>query len=183
MPKVLPDAAFGEVLEEGLVRLNLPGGELVDSWYSFRVDTKTRDITVFFALYDDALETILSTVRIDNYTQGDSLETAVVTLNYPDGSDRALRFDRSAGTVSLSQQYRLPHGPSMFSAGLRRGLVYYEMQFYDEANDAEVELHLDLSGLSESEGLEFTRAVPDTVEDALQELRFLVEQIEDERVQ
>ena len=83
------------------------------------------------------------------------------------------------GSIALEQQYRLPTGPSMFSAGLRRALVFYGMELYDEAGEIEVQLHLDLSGLSQSEGLEFKRLVPGAVYDALGELQFPVEQIED----
>ena len=183
VPQVYPDAQFGEVLEEGLVNLKLPRGELVKTWYSFQVDTETRDITLLFAQYDDALKTILTTVKIDNYTRGVDLNKAEVVLNYPDGSTRTLVFDGAEGSISLNQQYILPVGPSMFSSGLRRALVYYGMQLRDDAGVIEVELHLDLSGLSQSEGLEFKRLVPGTVDDVLMELQGLVEQIEDKRVQ
>ena len=183
VPKVLPDAKFGEVLEEGLIELKLPAGELVSTWYSFQVDTETRDITMVFAQYDDELETILSSVTVPNYTRGFALQTAEVTLYYPDKSRRILFFDGDDGSITLSQQYRLPIGPSMFSSGLRRALVYYGMQLQNDAGDVEVELHLDLSGLSQSEGLEFKRLVPGTVDDVLLELQFLVEQIEEKRLQ
>jgi hypothetical protein len=179
---VFPDAVFGEVLEEGLTELRYPRGEVVKSWYSFQVDTETRDITLFFAQYDDALDTILSTVRIDNYTKGTNLENAEVVLNFQDGSARTLSFDRNEGTINLNQQYMLPVGPSMLSSDLRRALVYYGMELQDTSGDVQVELHLDLSGLSQSEGLEFTKFVPETVEDVLQELQTLVQQIEDKRL-
>ena len=170
-------------MEEGLTRLRYPAGDLVNTWYSFQVDTETRDITLFFAQYDDALESILSTVKLDQYTSGADLEDAEVTLFFPDRSTRVLLFDREEGTISLDQQYNLPVGPSMFSSGLRRGLVYYGMDLQDETGDVQVTLHLDLSGLSLSEGLEFKRLVPGTVDDVLLELKALVEQIEDWRLQ
>ena len=182
VPQVYPDSQFGEVLEEGLVDLKLPRGQLAKTWYSFQVDTETRDITLIFAQYDDALKSILSTVKIANYTRGDNLTKAEVAFNYPDGSTRTLVFDGAEGSISLNQQYILPVGPSMFSSGLRRAMVYYGMQLHDDAGDIEVELHLDLSGLSQSEGLEFKRLVPRTVDDVLMELQLLVEQIEDKRV-
>ena len=71
----------------------------------------------------------------------------------------------------------------MFSSGLRRALVYYGIELQDETGDIQVVLHLDLSGLSLSEGLEFERLVPGTVDDVLLELQSLVEQIEDQRLQ
>ena len=179
----LPDAQFGEVLEEGLTELRFPGGKLVNTWYSFQVDTETRDITLFFAQYDETLETLQATVKVDKYTRGADLENAEITLYFPDGSSRVLFLDGDAGTVALDQQYNLPVGPSMFSSGLRRALVYYGMDLQDETGNIQVTLHLDLSGLSLSEGLEFTRLVPGTVDDALLELQVLVEQIEDQRQQ
>jgi hypothetical protein len=94
-----------------------------------------------------------------------------------------LFFNREEGSIKLNQQYMLPVGPSMLSSDLRRALVYYGMELEDESGDIQVELHLDLSGLSQSEGLEFTRVVPDTVNDVLKELQSLVEQIEDNRAQ
>ncbi len=181
IPRVLPDADFGEVLEEGLVQIKLPTGDPLDTWYSFQVDTESQDITVFFALYDIASNALASTVKIDDYSKGIPLDNAEVTLYYPDGSDRILFFDGSDGIISLIQQYRLPYGPSMFTSGLRRALVYYGMKLQDEAGEVDVELHLDLSGLSQSEGLEFKLAVPGTVEDVLREIRGLVEQIEEGR--
>lgn len=181
-PKVLPEASFGEVLEEGLTELKYPRGEMVKTWYTFQVDTENRDITLFFAQYDDAWESILSTVRVDNYTKGSELGSAEVRLNYPDGSTRTLFFDRDEGSINLNQQYMLPVGPSMLSSGLRRALVYYGIQLQDTSGDVQVQLHLDLSGLSQSEGLEFSKIAPDTVHDMLQELQFLVEQIEDQQL-
>jgi len=182
-PILLPEAVFGEILEEGMTNLRYPRGESVNAWYSFQVDTESLKITMFFAQYDDAMETILSTVRVDNYTKGAELSNAKVSVNYPDGSTRTLFFNREEGSIKLNQQYMLPVGPSMLSSDLRRALVYYGMELEDESGDIQVELHLDLSGLSQSEGLEFTRVVPDTVNDVLKELQSLVEQIEDNRAQ
>ena len=169
-------------MEEGLTELRFPDGNLVNTWYSFQVDTETLDITLFFAQYDDTLETLQATVKIDQYSRGADLENAEITLYFPDGSSRVLFLDRDEGSIALDQQYTLPVGPSMFSAGLRRALVFYGMELQDETGDIQVTLHLDLSGLSLSEGLEFKRLVPGTVNDALLELQVLVEQIEDQRL-
>ena len=57
------------------------------------------------------------------------------------------------------------------------------MKLQDQTGDIEVELHLDLSGLSQSEGLEFKRLAPSAVDDVLLELRFLADQIEDKRLE
>ena len=179
-PTIYPDAEFGEVLEEGMAQLKLHGGDLVKAWYTFQVDTKTGDITLFFAQYNDALERIVSTVKVGEYTKGVDLNNAEVAFFFPDGSDRILFFDGTEGSIALEQQYRLPTGPSMFSSGIRRALVFYGMQLHDDAGEIEVQLHLDLSGLSQSEGLEFKRVVPEAVTEVLGELQSLVEQIEDQ---
>ena len=65
VPKVLPDAQFGEVLEDDFIRLKFPSGALVHTWYSFQVDTETQDITLFFAQYNDTLDSIASTVKVE----------------------------------------------------------------------------------------------------------------------
>ena len=179
--RLLPDVDFGEVLGEGFMELKLPAGDLVDTWYTFQVDTRSLDITVFFALYDEPREAISTTVKVENYTQGNPLESAEVALYYPEGSQRVLTFDRAEGTIKVTQDYRLPYGPSIFSTDLRRSLVYYGMQLQDSSGDTSVELHLDISGLSESEGMVFTRFASQEVENVLDEIKLLVERIEDTR--
>lgn len=116
----LPDVKFGDVLDEGLMDLRMPGGETVDTWYTFQVDTEKRDITVFFALFDAERQAVLSTVQLNNYTRGNELQKGMVTLYYEDGSERVLAFDGVEGTMTLTQHYKVPFGPSMFSPDLRR---------------------------------------------------------------
>ena len=176
--RLLPEVDFGEVLEEGFMELKLPAGDLVESWYTFQVDTRSLDITVFFALYDERREAISTTVKVENYTQGNPLESAEVALYYAGGSQRVLTFERTEGTIKVTQDYKLPYGPSIFSTDLRRSLVYYGMQLQDISGDTSVELHLDISGLSESEGMVFTRAAPKEVENVLDEIKLLVDRIE-----
>ena len=129
----LPDVKFGDVLDEGLMKLKMPGGESVDTWYTFQVDTEKRDITVFFALFDAERQSVLSTVQLNNYTRGSELQKGMVTLYYEDGSERVLAFDGVEGTMTLTQHYKVPFGPSMFSPDLRRSLVYYGLKLQDEA--------------------------------------------------
>lgn len=179
--RLLPDVDFGEVLGEGFMELKLPAGDLVDTWYTFQVDTRSLDITVFFALYDEPRQAISTTVKVENYTQGNPLQSAEVALYYPEGSQRVLTFDRAEGTIKVTQDYRLPYGPSIFSTDLRRSLVYYGMQLQDSSGDTSVELHLDISGLSASEGMVFTRSARKEVENVLDEIRLLVDRIEDIR--
>lgn len=178
----LPEVKFGEVLGEGLIKLKLPGGSLIDSWYTFQVDTKTRDITVFYALMNPEKQSVLSTVRIDKYTRGDDLKFAEVTLYYQDGSERVLDFNRAEGSLTVTQHHNLRYEPSMFSPNLRRSLVWYGVKLTDESSDATMELDLDVSGLSASEEMVFKKSAPSAVQTALSEIKVLVDQIEDARL-
>ena len=179
--ELLPDVEFGEVLEEGFGALKLPGGELVDTWYTFQVDTRTGKITVYMAQFDSGLESILTTLKVDNYAKGEELQFADMTLYYSDGSERIISLDNSDGTFKLIQHYNLPFGPSVFSPPLRRALVFYGMELQDEPGETMVELHLDVSGLSDSEEMVFERKAPVEVGNALHEIRQLVDQIEEQR--
>ena len=177
----LPEVRFGDILDEGLVDLKMPGGETVDTWYTFQVDTEKRDITVFFALFDAKKRSVLSTVQLNNYSKGNDLESGMVTLYYEDGSERVLAFDGAESTMTLTQHYKVPFGPSMFSPDLRRSLVYYGLELQSEAGDQTMELHLDISGLSQSEKMVFKQSSPDEVSAALAEIEVMANQIEDQR--
>jgi hypothetical protein len=177
----LPEVKFGDILDEGLVDLRMPGGEMVETWYTFQVDTEKRDITVFFALFDAKERSVLSTVQLNNYSKGNDLESGMVTLYYKDGSERVLAFDGAEGTMTLTQHYNVPFGPSMFSPDLRRSLVYYGLELQSEAGDQTMDLHLDISGLSESEKMIFKQSSPDEVSAALAEIQVMADQIEDQR--
>ena len=177
----LPDVKFGDVLDEGLMELKMPGGESVDTWYTFQVDTEKRDITVFFALFDAERQSVLSTVQLNNYTRGTELEKGMVTLYYEDGSERVLEFDGVEGSMTLTQHYKVPFGPSMFSPDLRRSLVYYGLKLENEAEGLTMDLHLDISGLSASEKMVFKQSAPKEVATALAEIKVMADQIEDFR--
>jgi len=177
----LPDVKYGDVLDEGLMDLRMPGGETVDTWYTFQVDTEKRDITVYFALFDAERQSVLSTVQLNNYTRGSELQKGMVTLYYEDGSERVLAFDGVEGTMTLTQHYKVPFGPSMFSPDLRRSLVYYGLKLQNEAEGLTMDLHLDISGLSESEKMVFKQSAPNEVAMALAEIKVMADQIEDYR--
>ena len=179
--ELLPDVEFGEVLEEGFGYLKLPGGELVDTWYTFQVDTRNGNITIYMAQFDSALESILTTLKVANYAQGEELQNADITLYYSDGSERIISLNNADGTIRLVQHYNLPFGPSVFSSPLRRELVFYGLELQDQAGDIMVELHLDVSGLSDSEEMVFEKQAPLEVGNALHEIRQLVDQIEEQR--
>ena len=181
-PELIPDVQFGEVLSEGFVDINLPGNNTNQSWYTFQVDTATRDITLFFAIYDQSQSSIVRTVKIDGYTQGNGLASAEVTLFYPEGPERVVVFDRNQGTITLTQQMRQPYGPSVFSPELRVALVNQRMELKDKTGTISAELQLDLTGLSDSEVMVFKKSAPEIVDDVLFELQGLVRQIEGGRV-
>ena len=177
----IPAVNYGEVLSEGFVPLELPGGESLDSWYTFQVNTSTRDITLFFALYNSGKDTIIKTVEIGHYGQGELIDNARVTMFYPNGAQRHLHFDAVAGTTSLSQRYGQPYGPSMFSPELRVAMVNYGLVLGDESGAIRADVHLDLSGLSDSESVMLTQSNPDVVNRVMVELQVLVDQINAKR--
>lgn len=183
LPRAIPDAKFGEVLSEGLVDIDLPGEVTAESWYTFQVNTSTRDITLFFAIYGDSPDTITRTVKIEGYTQRGNLSIAEVTLFYPEGTERLIIFDGQQGVITLAQQYPQPYGPSMFSPELRVAMVNQKMVLTDDSGNISTQLQLDLSGLSDSEHIVFKRSAPELVNAALSEIQAIVMQIEDKRTQ
>ena len=180
-PRFIPDVNFGEVLAQGLVDIDLPGGAASQSWYSFQVDTYTRDITLFYALYGSSPSTITRTVQINGYTQRSKLDNAEVTLYYEEGPERNIIYDRETGIITLTQQYAQPYGPSMFTPELRVAMVNQKMVLSDDSGSITAQLQLDLSGLSDSEQIIFERSAPDLVDAVLSEIQALVIQIEDRR--
>jgi hypothetical protein len=65
---------------------------------------------------------------------------------------------------------------------LRVALVNHGMALSDETGNINVELHLDLTGLSNSESMVFQRFNPEVVEYVLSEIQGLVGQIEAKRL-
>ncbi len=182
-PRSVPQVQFGEELDQGLVQLALPANHLVDTWYTFQVNTSTGDITLFFALYDDSLAHPVGTVKVERYSQGSLLDNAEITLTYPNAPDRLLTFDGPTGTMSLAQEQDWqPFGPSLLSLDLRVALVEQDIMLRDETGNTEALLQLDLTGLSYSEAIEYQRLAPDVVEDVLLEIQILVDQIESKRI-
>jgi hypothetical protein len=181
--RAIPDVKFGEVLSEGLLDVDLPGDITAQCWYTFQVDTATRDITLFFALYGDSPETIVRTVKIEDYSRDGGPSSAEVTLFHPEGPERLITFDGRRGVITLSQKYQQPYGPSMFTPALRVAMVNQNMLLTDETGTISAQLQLDLSGLSDSEHIIFERSDPKLVDLALAEIQVLVAQIEGKRPQ
>jgi len=179
--KVLPQVKFGEVSSEGWVELVLQeGGDPVETWYTFQVDTKSREITLYFALYNE-VEELIATVKAEGYTQGEALDMAEVTLYSPDAPKRVLRLDREEGKITDTQNYQFQsYQPSIFPPQLRSGLVYVEVPLQDESGDTRVMMDRDLSGLLGSESLIFERSAPLMVEETLNIIEKLTKQIEEQ---
>ena len=178
--KILPDARFGEVIAEGWVDLELPANITAETWYTLQVDTETRGITNFFALYNEDSE-IVNSIKVEDYTKGEPLNNAELTLFYSDGSKRMLFFDGIEGTMSLTQHYLQPTGPSMFSADLRVAMVFYGLELADETGKTNALLNLDFTGLSLGEVLIIQQPAERIVADMLREIGTLVDQIEEQR--
>ena len=178
--KVLPGVKFGEVLVDGWVNLDLPAGQSAEAWYTLQVDTQTRGITNFFALYNQDAD-LISSVKIDNYTKGEPVTNAELTLYYSDGAERVLYFDGNEGTMSLSQEFAQPAGPSMFSSDLRVAMVFYGVELKDSTGQVNALMNLDLTGLSLGEVLILKQPAARVVDDMLREIGGLVTQIENLR--
>ena len=176
----MPEAKFGEILADGWVNLDLPAGQSAETWYTLQVDTETRSITNFFALYNKDSD-LISSVKIDNYTRGEPLDNAELTLYYGDGAERTLYFDGKEGTMSLSQEFPQPAGPSMFSSDLRVAMVFYGVELKDDTGKVNALLNLDLTGLSLGEVLILKQPAARVVGDMLREIGELVAQIEIQR--
>ena len=182
-PKVIPEVSFGEVSQEGWVDVELPDGSIVETWFTFQVDTTTREITLLFAVYNDG-NTLASTVKTERYVQGSPLDNAEVMLFFPAAPERVISFNGLDGTVTETQIYNFqPFEPSIFSPGVRSNLVYYELALRTESGDTTVDLDSDLSGLLGREALFLEKSDPVLVNRALNELGALIQQIENKRAQ
>ena len=111
------------------------------------------------------------------YTQGELINNARITMFYPEGPERYLSFDATAGTIGLSQRHGQPFGPSMFTPELRVALVNYGVVLGDESGSIRADLHLDLTGLSDSESFMLAQSNPEVVNRVMVEVQGLVDQI------
>ena len=180
-PQFAPDIRIGEILSQGFVGINLPGNYGTQAWYTFQIDTTTRDITVYFAVYDSNYDNIVRTVQIDKYTEGEEISNAQLGIFYDEGPARTVQFNRGEGTITMTQNYAQPFGPSLFSPDLRVALVNQRMSMQDSSSNITTELQLDLTGLSDSELILFKHKTPDVVNRTLSEIQALLKQIEDNR--
>lgn len=177
----IPTVKYGEVLSEGFITLDLPGNQTSEAWYTRQVDTYSKNLTLFFALYNDPGDTIIKTVEVAPYADGNQITNARLTMFYPNGAERYLSFDGAQGTISLTQRYGQPYGPSIFSPDLRIALVNYGVVLSDPADSIRADIHLDLSGLSDTESLTLVQTNPVLVNQVLTEVQGIVDQVNDKR--
>ena len=175
--KVLPDANFGELLAEGWVNLALPAGQTAETWYTLQVDTKSKEITKLFALYNSDSD-LINTVKIENYVKGEPVNNARILFFYKEGSPRVTYFDGKDGTMTVTQELPQPYGPSMFSSDLRVALVSYGLELKDSTGATNAMFNLDPTGLSSGEVIILKQPAPRVVGDMLAEVQALAGQIE-----
>ncbi len=175
--KVLPDAKFGELLDEGWVTLGLPAGQTAETWYTLQVDTQTKEITKFFALYNSDSD-MVSAVKIENYVKGEPIDNARIEFFYEEGPSRVTFFDGNDGTMTLSQELPQPYGPTMFSSDLRVALVSYGLELKDSTGATNALINLDPTGLSSGEVIILKQPSPRIVGDMLREIEAIATQIE-----
>ena len=177
--KVVPEADFGEILSDGWVSLVLPSGVTSETWYTLQVNTATQANTFLFATYNDDQD-ITSTVKIENYAKGQTPTNAEVTLFHGEEVQRVLYFDGDEGTLSVTQTYSQPAGPSIFSTNLRVRM-FYDLELEDTTGQVHASMKLDLSGLQTDEALILKRPANQVVASVLAEVAQLVDQIETKR--
>ena len=177
--KMVPEVDFGEILSEGWVNLVLPAGVTAETWYTLQVNTETQTNTMLFATYNDESD-ITSTVKIDNYSKGQTPASAEITLFHGNDVQRVLFFDGFEGTLSVTQTYSQPAVPSIFSEPLRVRM-YYDLELQDDTGKVNASMKLDLSGLQPDEALILKRPADQVVATVLIEVQQLVDQIETKR--
>ena len=175
-----PAVNYGEILSEGFVTLDLPGNEVADAWYTRQLDTYTRNLTLFFAVYNSS-STIIRTVEVAPYIDGAPISNARIALFYPNGIERHVGFDGNNGTVTLTQRHGQPYGPSLFSPDLRVALVNYGLTLGDQNGSVRADIHLDRSGLSDTESLTLVQSNRPLVNQVLAEVQGIVDQINSRR--
>ncbi len=176
-----PRADFGEVVAEGFVDLRLLNADVL-SWYSLQLDTGTRTTTFFFALFDPAGCTLSRTALITDYTPTEVIDNAEVTVYYPNALERSVTFDRELGTLVSRQFYNAnAHEPGMFTSQTRISLSQQNLELTNPDGKIRADMSIDLTGLSNQEGIAIRQENPAVVENSLNELQLIVDQIESRR--
>ena len=123
----IPTVTFGEVLDEGFVEVNLSSEFGRQVWFTNQVDTTNRATTMYVALYNQDQDTIVRTIQMDGYLKGQPVDDAQITVHYPYGPKRLVRYSREHGTIQVAQFYDQPYTHSIFTPKLRVALVNQEV--------------------------------------------------------
>ena len=177
----IPTVSFGDILSEGFLEVALPGDFNPEVWYTYQVNREDRQITMYLALYNNEQDAIVRTIQLDGYTEGEALGDAQITVHYPEGPKRLVRYNRPNGSIQMAQFYDQPYSHSIFTSQLRVALVNQDMVLTEAEGSATVQLQLDPTGLSDSEQIVFERKAPLLVDEVLEEVQLLVDRIEENR--
>lgn len=177
-----PEVLYGEILAEGFVDLQIVGGGIVRTFYTFQVDTSTQNIVLFFALYDPSGMAISRSIVVENYSQSDLINNAQLTVYYPDAPSTVIHFDKESGTIESSQFYTTqPHGPGMLSSQMRIALIKQNLPLVNSDGNIAAAMQLDPTGVADLSGYRVTIQDPATMQSGLDEIQAIIDQLESRR--
>jgi len=177
-----PEVLYGEVLSDGFVDLQIVGGGIVRTFYTFQVDTSTQNIVLFFALYDPSGMAISRSMVVEDYSPSELIDNAQLTVYYPDAPATVIRFDKEAGTVQSSQFYTTqPHGPGLFSSQMRIALIKQNLPLVNSDGAIAAAMQLDPTGVADLSGYQVTIQDPATTQSGLDEVQAIIDQLESRR--
>lgn len=176
-----PQVSFGEVLDAGFVDLRRLNAD-VRAWYTLQVDTVTTSTTFFFAFFDPTGCSLSRAVIVKNYTRAQLIDNAEVTVYYPNSLERVVKFDQASGTIVSEQFYDSDaFDPALFTSPIRISLSQQNLELADSLGRLSAVMSLDLTGLSNQEGITISQENPAVVANVLTELQEVVDQIESRR--
>ncbi len=175
------DPQYGNPLYEGYLDFGLLSRP-VRAWYSLRVNANTNINTLFLAFYDPVEGSLSRQVKVENFVQAGLIDNAELTVYYPNAPQRAIRFDRESGIMVSSRFFTArPYEPSIFSQQIRLSLIQQSLALQNQEVNTQAELGIDLTGLSDKEGIVVRQHNAVAVENALAEIQEIVDQIESRR--
>ena len=177
-----PEVLYGEILAEGFVDLQITGGGIVRTFYTFQVDTSTQNIVLFYALYDPTGLAISRSVVVEDYSQSELIDNAQLTVYYPDAPATVIRLDKESGTVESSQFYTTqPHGPGLFSSQMRIALIKQNLPLVNSDGSIAAAMQLDPTGVADLSGYRVTIQDAATTQSGLDEVQAIIDQLESRR--
>lgn len=181
--RIMPEVDFGEgfdVLDDGQVRIRYPDGSVVDTWFTIQVNTTEISRTgLFFASFDES-NNLINTVKVERYERGSEPDNAEVTLYFSDAPKRIIKI--SVEKITVNQEYNLkPYGPSLFSPKTRLNLLLQNFKFEGGLRRITVNQNIDVSGLVGGEDRYFEILLPSEAARMLEDIDFLIRQIEENR--